>query len=605
MCGIFGIFSSRPLPLDLVNEARAATLALTHRGPDAQGEFIDIEKGIFLGHRRLKIIDLSPLANQPMEKNGLVLSFNGEIYNFQSIKSRLEGLGHSFTTLSDTEVFVDAWKKWGRKSLDELDGMFALSLWDGTFGWLAVDPFSEKQIYYAHTDYGLVFSSELELLAEFVNAKATLASSMPDFITLGYIPSPKTIFPSIKKLDPATWLQIRAGKIINSGKYWNPDGPARQSNDLPNFDNKALDKVSDLIINSIESRLISDVPACLFLSSGIDSALIAAIIKKELNRDIEALTIAFPAGDIHDESVGAQKISTYLGVPHQVLLPNDSDSQISPSGLLKLFGQPNANITVASGFQMSRAAYERGFRVGLMGIGADELFFGYEKQNFAFRNRRLYNTHHYVRKGLGLASSMLSKTTAGARIYSQFIALDDGERLPALKVPEMIDELRKIPGFKDWQENYFGQSKLPFEFEVANSELNSTMVNSQLQATDLCSMQASFEMRTPFLNREIYDFMSQWNWKDLMNRGRKWVLKTLLEKYIPTNMLLHEKRGFIAPADLFIEQFTNPPLDFPYLPESLLTKAWANRHQPKWRTIALRILLMNEFYISMSEKQRL
>jgi asparagine synthase (glutamine-hydrolysing) len=605
MCGIFGTFLAGGLKMDVITRAKLATDALAHRGPDARGDYVAADAGVYLGHRRLKIIDLSDQAKQPMARDNVVLSYNGEVYNFRELRARLEGLGRKVRSSGDTEVVLEAWRQWGADCLLQFDGMFAFAIWDGQHGWLAVDPFSEKQLYYSETEEGVIFSSELAVLADFVKSKADVEGNVPAFLTLGYISSPNTIYPDIKRLEPASWIKIRNGRIVGRRCYWTPAAPANQNGDRPKFDAAALDQVHEILVDNVASRLISDVPVCLFLSSGVDSALIAAIAKSELNRDVEAITVSFPHGATNDESAGAAEIAKILNLQHQVIASSDEGGVITPSSIYELFGQPNGNVTITSVIQMARAATKHNFRVGLTGTGGDELFFGYGKHDFAYRQRALYNLPQSLRLALGQIAALASPFLASASTFRSYIGLNDSERIPALRMRWMIDHLRQIPGFERWCADYYGRADQPFEYTIAWNEMMDTMVNSQLPAYDLGSMRASMEFRTPFLSRKLCDFMADWDWSDLMSGGRKWVLKELLGRYLPQDLIDREKMGFVFPMDHFLDQFKTPPTGFPFLPRSMLEQIWQNRDEEKWHTIAARTMLIAHFYQMMNSAGRI
>jgi asparagine synthase (glutamine-hydrolysing) len=605
MCGIFGLFLNRPLLTDDIELARRSTDSLAHRGPDGMGEYSAPGDGVHFGHRRLKIIDLSERSHQPMLRNNIVLTYNGEIYNFLTLKNRLEGLGHQFSSSGDTEVLLKAWHQWGPACLDELDGMFAFALWDGQHGWLAVDPFSEKQLYYADTENGILFSSELSVLAEATKANANIKCNLPAFLTLGYIPSPNTIYPRIKRLNPGSWIKIEKGRIIEENRYWSPVIPTEHTRDRPKFDASALDRVHEILVENVSTRMISDVPVCLFLSSGVDSTLIAAIAKNDLNRDIEAITISYPTGDTNNESAAAKEIAHLLDIPHKVVANVDASGIPTPSSLTKLFGQPNGNITITSVLQMANSAKTQNYRVGLTGLGGDELFFGYGKQDFAYRRRLLYNLPQSIRLALGQFAGLAAPFWNSALIFKAYLGVKDNERIPALKMPWMIDALRQIPGFANWSCERYRYSGQPFEYSISQIEMMETMVNSQLPALDLGSMHASMEFRTPFLSRKLSDFMANWDWGDTMSRGQKWILKDLLARYLPREMIDRKKIGFIFPVDQFLDQFQTPPRNFPFLPKSLQDEIWNQRRQPNWRSLAARTLLVSQFYEEIKSDGRL
>ena len=599
MCGIFGTFLIGDLDADVINRARQATDALEHRGPDGRGDYIQASAGVYLGHRRLKIIDLSDQAHQPMVRDGVALSYNGEVYNFRDLRKRLEGCGYNFRSSGDTEVVLEAWRQWGPDCLLQFDGMFAFAIWDGRHGWLAVDPFSEKLLYYAETKDGIVFASELAVLAEFTQAEPDIESNIPAFLTLGYIPSPDTIYPTIKRLQPGCLVKINRGQIVDRQCYWSPAAPANQDGDRPKFDASALDQVHEILVDNVASRLIADVPVCLFLSSGVDSSLIAAIAKKELYRDVNAITISFPKGATNDESQGAADIAKALNLHHEIITCHDDNSDISPLSLSELFGQPNGNYSVASVIQMARAATSQNYRVALTGMGGDELFFGYGKHEFAYRHRALYNLPQSVRIALGYLALLASPFMNSASIFRTYFAVSDSERIPALRLPQMIAYLKQIPGFDRWCQDCYERTKQPFEYSVAWNEMMDTMVNSQLTALDLGSMHASLELRTPFLSRKLCDFMAQWDWGDIMSGGRKWVLKDLLGRYLPPHFSASKKMGLVFPGDRFLDQFKTPPSALPSLPQSLLNKIWSHRDEENWRTLASRTMLITHFHQEM------
>jgi asparagine synthase (glutamine-hydrolysing) len=178
MCGIFGLFLNRPLTEADVALGRAGTVALTHRGPDGEGEWIDGERGVFLGHRRLSIIDLTEASAQPMERGGSVIAYNGEIYNFRDLRSELEGKGVDFRSSGDAEVLLQAWREWGERALDRFDGMFAFSIWDGEKAHFAVDPFGEKPLFWAETTDGVYVSSELKPLVDLLDLKPSISDEL-------------------------------------------------------------------------------------------------------------------------------------------------------------------------------------------------------------------------------------------------------------------------------------------------------------------------------------------------------------------------------------------------------------------------------------------
>ncbi|MBT5666020.1 MAG: asparagine synthetase B, partial [Rhodospirillaceae bacterium] len=324
MCGIFGLLFNRPLTAADIALGRAGTAALAHRGPDGDGEWMDADKGVFFGHRRLSIIDLGDGGSQPMHRDNSVLTYNGELYNYRALRTALAQEGVRCSSQSDTEVLLRALTQWGEGAFDRFDGMFALALWDGRHATLAVDPFGEKPLYYAATPDGVYFSSEIAPLANLLALKPHFDDeAWATYLSLGYIPAPKTAYPDIRRLEPASVMRVEGGALGLATRYWSPpwrnlDGspPTGPVRPIPD---SGVDALRDALLESLEGRLIADVPIALFLSAGVDSALVAALCRQGLGRTLNCLTVAFPDGDIVDECDAAAAIAAHLGLPHEVL----------------------------------------------------------------------------------------------------------------------------------------------------------------------------------------------------------------------------------------------------------------------------------------------
>ena len=309
---------------------------------------MDREKGVYLGHRRLTVIDLSEDSNQPMTRDGLVLAYNGEIYNYRALRNRLKGLGADFKTSGDVEVLLRAWQHLGIGSLEALDGMFAFAVWDGSGAHLVGDPFGEKTLYYAETDAGLYISSELRSLADLLKTKPDLSPErLTPFLSLGYVPAPDTFYPNIKRLLPAGVAKIQNGRLGQQWQYWTPPTPEARTGVLAPLSDRELDDIHECLIDSVKGRLESDVPTCTFLSGGVDSVLVAAITSKELGRHSRCLTVGFPQGNIHDESEDATAIAKYLKLDHLVVNNRDDRENVNCRYIFDMYGQPNDNISIA------------------------------------------------------------------------------------------------------------------------------------------------------------------------------------------------------------------------------------------------------------------
>jgi asparagine synthase (glutamine-hydrolysing) len=596
MCGVFALFLRRPLTESDLSLGRAGTLALRHRGPDHGGEWFDREKGVYLGHRRLSIIDLHPASNQPMARDGLVLSYNGEIYNYRSLREDLIARGSAFASKGDTEVLLRGWQRDGGKYLSSIDGMFAFALWDGQGGWLATDRFGEKQLFVAETPDGVYVSSELTPLVELLKPPSDMSvDTVIPFMALGYIPAPATAYPSIKRLKPASIIRVVGGQIVTRETYWRPSVPGMGKGPVEPLSEGDLDQLAEELTVSIQGRLETDVPTCLFLSGGVDSALIAAIAARELRRELPCVTVSFPQGKIHDEGPFAKAIADHLKLPHRIVESHDDPRDVNAAALFDLFGQPNENVTTMSAYQMAAAARGDGFRVGLMGMGGDELFYGYQKHDFFYRNRWLFGVPETVRLALAALMKPLAPYHGKFRTYRNVFGVANHERYLAVKNLPAIAALQALPGFTQWAKVYFHNEDIALERTVPYFDIQDTMVNSQLPASDLGGMRAGHEIRTPYLNYRLQELVAGMDMRAFLAFGQKSVLRRLLKRYLPDELVDQPKRGFKFPVDRFLRQFGNDSPIVSALPGAATAEAWRHRDETGWQRLALRVALLSSF----------
>ena len=590
------MFLRRPLTDDDISVGRRATEEMRHRGPDAGGEWYDREAGIYLGHRRLTIIDLSDASNQPMALHDLVLTYNGEIYNYRALRERLTGLGHEFRTSGDTEVLLQAWQKFGRHSVDEFDGMFGFALWDGASGWLAVDRFAEKQIYVATVADGVMAASELPTLARAAGAIPKLSETgVTAFMALGYLPGPETAYPTIRRMPPAVTLKIDGGEVVEEFKYWHPPfGEPRRGRIKP-IEKRDLDRIQQTLIESVERRLESDAPACLYLSSGTDSTLVAAIAAKELNRPLETLTVAYNRGDTHNEAHDAAIIAATLGLEHRIVENQDTRKAAGAEFLFQLLGQPCADLTLASLYQMAKAGSNAGYKVGLTGLGGDEVAFGYGKNIFFFKNRHILNAPEVLRRFVGLAIAPLTNHWGKIATFCNVVAVRDWERYLAVKNTIAMKVLRRLPGYASWASAFFASTSRQVEFDVPKFEFLGVMTDGRLPSSDAGSMRAGIEFRTPYLSPHVQAALAELDPRALLHFGQKHVLRSLLGRYLPQHLVDLPKRGFIFPADRFLDIYDSQPPRYSELDEHVMAEVWRHRYEQGWRDLAVRLCLLGEF----------
>lgn len=576
MCGIVALFLNRPLNADDIALGRRLTADLRHRGPDGAGEWRDEAQGVFFGHRRLKIVDLSEAAAQPMHRGGHVVTYNGELYNFRELRESMEAEGIGFETRSDTEVLLQAWRHWGSGALDRFDAMFALALWDGEAGWIAGDPFGEKPLYYAEGPDGVIACSELAPLVRALRPRAGMTGeTLQAFLALGYVPAPDTAWEGIRRLLPGEMLRIEAGRCVARRRYWRaPDFEAAPGPIRP-LGEGDLDRIRDVLIESLERRLIADVPRCLFLSNGVDSTLTAALLVNELQQDVDCLTVRFDDSDVADEADGAVAVAGRLGLSHRVVQGRPSLGDDPLVALLEIFGQPSDNAAVQSVATLARAAREAGFTVGLSGTGGDESFFGYKKQQFFWQWRYLMGLPEGLRRSLSGLAALSPVFRSQARVLARYVGVGDGARYVNFKNQVASDGLRALlPGHEDWVRRALDPGDQPAEIFVPQFERDSVLPGSQLPAVDLGAMAHGFELRSPFLSRRLADTVAGMDARAFLAYGQKSVSKRLLARYLPLDMLRPIKSGLRFPVRAAIRDRSPSAL----APELRALDRWAREH---------------------------
>lgn len=592
MCGIFGLLLKRPLRESDIALGRAGISALAYRGPDDQGEWIDKEAGVFLGHRRLSIIDLSPGGHQPMVSDQHVLTYNGEIYNYRSLSDALQQSGVSFSSQSDSEVLLQALRHWGETALNKLDGMFAFARWDGQSAMLAVDSFGEKPLYYATTDQGVYFSSELGPLARLLKLDVAICDDdWAAYFSLGYIPGPRTAYPQIQKLEPASVIRVVDGVAEEPRRYWSPPVGEAGKGAVQALTESDIDRLSSALLSSLEDRLVADVPISLFLSSGIDSALIAALCRKELGRELNCLTVSFPEGNVADECDAAAAIADYLDLPHQVLENHTNAEEAGISRIVDLFGQLNGNSAILPVDQLCSAASAH-FKVGLTGIGGDEVTWGYGKNQTYWRWRQVFGLPGPVRYAVSNIGKLFGGRVAN---FSKRIGASETQLYLANKNFPALSWLKSLPGFDAWAHGAFN-GPLPIEFAVPSFDFHQIMPNMQLPAFDHASMRHGLELRTPFLNREVVETVAQFDPRSLLAFGQKSVLRRLLARYLPEALFDRPKAGFSFPEEFLVEG-SMPPNPIGGLSQDSIETLWKHKGEAgAWQTLAIRLLSAAHFF---------
>lgn len=546
MCGIAGIvdFSGCTPPAELRRIAVAMADNLSHRGPDAAGVWVAPDGTCALSHRRLSIIDLSEDGRQPMvaADGSRAISFNGEIYNYRELKAELEADGVHFRSRSDTEVLFAGLLREGAGFLPRTDAMFAFALYDADSRrlLLARDAFGEKPLYYWRWGSLFAFSSELSALTLVPGFDPVIErAAILDYLQFQYVPAPRTIYRDCRKLEPGTWLQVTVD---------GPDEPARWFSFRTSAlveDRRPLDDLADeaeaILLRSLRRRLISDVPLGAFLSGGLDSSTVAALITRHLGLPLRTFSIGF--ADTSDSEHGeAAEIARHLSTEH-----NERVVDADRTDLVGILGQrldePNADSSCLPTWLLSGFTREQ-VTVALSGDGGDEMFGGYN---------RYFDCAEAVAEN---RDRIQAGTWHAGRDYysSRMLIFDDRDlRLLAGTDPDPVSsttlQLRKA----------IDHDPRPLVNVLRELDAAHYMPGAVLAKVDRMSMQHALEVRTPFLSLELAHFASGLG-ADRIARGRtgKLVLRTLAGRYLPADWLARPKKGFGMPVSGWGEAAMRP-----------------------------------------------
>ena len=548
MCGIAGLVDFEKPPEE--GTLRAMERALVHRGPDEGGVFL--AGGCGLAHRRLRIIDLSVAAAQPManEDGRLRVVFNGEIYNFHALRAELERLGHQFRSRSDTEVLLHGYESWGLDLVGRLRGMFAFALWDGNAGKLVLarDRLGKKPLFYSILASRLAFGSELGVFKALAQWPLQIcAPAFQQYVECGYVPGSRSILEGVQRLAAghyAVW--DRAG--LRSHRYWSlPHQPTvRRSGSAVDA---ALELEADLR-EAVVCRLESDVPLGCFLSGGVDSSLVAALAQESLSRRLETYTVGFDHGTT-SEAAHARAVAKHLGTDHHELGVDASSVHREFEEILSCAAEPVGDDSYVPTFLISRET-RRHVTVAISGDGGDELFAGYTKYGQFQAARKLQR--------LPLPWELLARCPWNDRMQKslQAIARPDAMELArwlsTLWKRCEIDCLLVHPSAAAGPADPFEQSwRLREGFPAIERWMLADMENylegDILTKVDRASMAVGLEARSPFLDAEFVTRALQWPVHAQLNGGGKAILKAMLARRLPARLFQRPKQGFGMPID--------------------------------------------------------
>ncbi|MEM7104601.1 MAG: asparagine synthase (glutamine-hydrolyzing) [Bacteroidota bacterium] len=524
MCGINGIISHNwRIQPERFNKVRDT---LKHRGPDGASSWFSDDGHVAFGHRRLSFLDLSDNGRQPMsnEDGKIWMTFNGEIYNYLELKQLLQEKGHVFKSQTDSEVIIHGWEEWGESVLNRLEGMFAFAIWDEKEKtlFLARDRFGIKPLYYQPGKEVFFFGSELKaIIAHPAVVRELDITAVCDYLVYRYVPSPKTIWKGINKLPPAHCLKWKRGEWPQIRKYWELGNQFIDSNP-----EECISKVDQMLESSVKNHIRSDVPIGAFLSGGYDSSALVYYMTK-VGTSPNSFSIGFSNWQ-ETEHQYARVVADHLNVPNFATIM-EGESLDLVEDLVYHFDEPLADISIIPTYQVSKLARQHNKAV-LSGEGADELFIGYNwTKEIALQNGSL--------KG----SSGLVEQYAKAMAMGRFTT----KELNYLIHPDFYDQ---IPGDPEWFYRQQVQSGMPALKTFQYLDIHTFMSELVLTKVDRASMANSLEVRVPFLDHKLVEYLYSFNKKTIFRKStQKFLLNRILKPVLPQTILNRKKQGFVGP----------------------------------------------------------
>ena len=561
MCGVAGIVDLDRAPVQ-EGGVRAMCAALRHRGPDGEGVYV--APGVALGMRRLSIIDLrtgdQPVAN---EDGTAWVVFNGEIYNYRELRHDLEGRGHRFRTSSDTESIVHLYEERGPACVEALRGMFAFAVWDQSRRTLllARDRLGIKPLYYTEIGRRIAFSSELKALLRLPEVETRIDwRALGSLLSTLHTPADQSIVAGVKKLEPGHVLVARAGGGVRIRRYWDvrfdPVAGRRESD--------IADELRGLLEESVRLHMVSDVPLGAFLSGGVDSSSIVALMSRRADRPVKTFSIGFRDADF-DETPDARRVARVLGTEHHEAIL-DPDAAAVLEDVVYHLDEPFGDSSAIPTYMVSQLA-ARHVKVALSGDGGDELFAGYDRYRAEDRDRRHGPLERWAMGRLGRSmprgmrgrNRLLHLSLPDGRRYLNRLMLYDPDEQRALLRPDVFEEVaRHDPWFREARRLARGGHWLSRLQEV---DLTSYLPLDILTKVDRMSMAHSIEARVPLLDHKVVEFAAKIPPGLLLRNGRsKHVLKRALADLLPESVLERPKRGFAIPLGRW---FRGPLRDLP------------------------------------------
>jgi asparagine synthase (glutamine-hydrolysing) len=578
MCGITGYWTKRGDPAAWLNDLAASVESLRMRGPDDNGVWVRPGGRVAFGQTRLSILDLSPLGHQPMTSSdgALHMVFNGEVYNFAAIRAELQALGHRFRSTGDSEVILAAFQQWGPKCVDKFVGMFAIALWNEREHRLILlrDRLGVKPLYYAWNGGTFWFGSELKALRAFEAWEPEIdRDAVGEYLQFGYISAPRSIYQGVHKLLPGHWLELGEVGEPATHRYWSPVDVVEP---IEGSEEDLERHLEMLLIDAFRYRMVSDVPVGVFLSGGIDSSLVAAILQRFGGGELRTFTIGFDDPRF-DESPFARRVAKHLGTRHteQILTVKDMENVLTGWG--ELFDEPFGDSSGVPTYLVSRMARQH-VKVALSADGGDELFNGYNHYTV------LMGREQSLSKWPVPARAIFSKTLQSFGPGS-LTAIAESLPIPAKlrhaarrNLVERLEKLRvmlpnldrttlydlAMSSWTPWEiDALLGSYKHRettaecradnFADQMAHCDLRHFLPDDILVKVDRTTMACGLEGREPLLDHRLAEFALRMPYA--MRRGTlgpKHLMRKILYKYVPRELLERPKQGFGVPLSSWL-----------------------------------------------------
>lgn len=603
MCGIVGIYNLKGNPVDSFMVQKMAD-ALKHRGPDDRGIYVN--KNMGLGHQRLSIIDVSSAGYQPManEDKSLYIIFNGEIYNFKKLKEILKSLGHRFISKTDTEVILHSYEEWGINCLEKFNGMFSFAIWDkkNRQFFLARDRMGEKPLYYYLDQEQFIFASEIKAILENYNVPRKIDhQGLVNYFTFGHSIAPDTIYQGIKKLLPGHYLIFKNNQI-KIEEYWDPFIPNKKEDKGKDYYQQTIREIFE---ESVKEELISDVPLGVFLSGGIDSSSVVAMMAKNGVSPLRTFSVGFDvAGTEFNELSDAKIVANHFKTEHHELFLKEPDLINILNKLVYHYDEPFGDAAAFPVFYISQFT-KKYVKVVLTGEGGDEVFGGYRRYivennrskllalNWLFENNMFQKTIKSLpglRRTKKFAETVLIENDLSR--YTNWLVFFSKEMIDNFLKPELlVAEKDSLKIYKEYFSRYKPESFLD---KIMYLDQKILLPDCYLEKVDKASMAFGLETRSPILNHHLVEFANSIPSKYKIKDGKtKYIFKEAMKDFLPKQIFKKRKHGLAVPTNIWFKGKLKNYLfeiifdkktkargyfNFPYIEK--LYKSYQNGNQP-------------------------